>query len=60
MKTTKEIIKSRLLRNDNTLTEESAQQFVDDLFPNVEMNIIVETDDNDEDEATGNVGDLYI
>lgn len=45
MKTTKTEIKERLMSEDNELTDEQAQYFVDDLFPHVKMDEIVETDD---------------
>lgn len=45
MKTTKQEIKERLMNDDKTLSDNQAQQFVDDLFPNIEMNETVETDD---------------
>jgi len=59
MKTTKQYIKDRIMNDDRTLTEENAQIFVDKLFPNTGMNIIVETTDEDmKDEAKGKVGTI--
>ena len=59
MKTTKRLIKERLINNEEA-TYEEAQSFVDNLFPGIDMDEIVETTDEDmEDEAHGNVGDTY-
>ena len=47
MITTKQEIKARILKEDRTLTSFEAQEFVDQLFPSVGMDVIVETDDDE-------------